>query len=161
MKNYNAYGVNLGVSQGEVNMLLNTMVNEINSCNCFKDALVRYELAFDQDKLPKNKNVIHYDIVYRVTTNPALMFLMNFISISTFGIIPSGYRMEVTTDIKVFNKKFEEVKLEKYQNQASFIGGLSILLAMPFVDRNKPYILNKVTADLIANLANAKTLEMN
>ncbi|RHX83789.1 hypothetical protein [Leptospira stimsonii] len=155
MKNYNAFGVDLGISQAEVDLLTKVMIYEINACKCFKEAEVSFVKNLDKESLPKGKNIIYFDIAYRVTTNPGLMFMMNFLSMATIGLIPSGFGMEVTSIVKVFNTKQEEVKVLNYKNQRYTIGGILFAFALPFINKNKPYILEHITTDVISLIVNS------
>ncbi|MBM9502897.1 hypothetical protein JWG44_21835 [Leptospira sp. 201903071] len=159
IKNYNAFGVDIGVGKGETDTFEKTIKSEIDSCSCFKEYEVVYLKEYSKEQLPKDKNVIFYDINYRVTSNAGLMTFLNFLSMGTIGIIPTGYRFEVTADIKLLDRKQQEIKTESYKNQAVLVGGTLMIFVAPFREQY-PYILEKITTNFLATIVGSNMIAL-
>ncbi|WP_118966102.1 hypothetical protein [Leptospira yasudae] len=157
IKNYNAFGVDIGVGKLETDTFEKTIKSEIDSCACFKEYEVVYLKENNKEQLPKDKSVIFYDINYRITSNAGLITLLNFLSMGTLGIIPSGYRFEVTADIKLLDKKQQEVKTQTYKNQAILVGGTLMIFVAPFREKS-PYILEKITTNFLSAIVGSNLI---
>lgn len=153
LKYFNAFGVEIGVAHTENEAFERAVKEEVEACKCFKEYEILELKEFSKEKLPKNTSVLFYDIQYKETTNPALRTLGNFISLVTLGIIPAGYHLDISTDVKLYDKSVKELKGQLYKNQITLIGGTSMLFVIPFMDE-RPFILSGVTNQFLSNIVN-------
>ncbi|TGK41269.1 hypothetical protein [Leptospira andrefontaineae] len=153
LKYFNGLGIEIGVVRTENEAIEKAIKEEIQACNCFKEFEILEIKDYTKEKLPKGTSVIFYDIQYRETTNPGIRTITNFLSLITIGIIPTGFNLEVNTEVKLIDKSGKELKSQLFKNQITMIGGLSILFVVPFRDEN-PFILSGITNNFLSSIAN-------
>ncbi|PJZ75342.1 hypothetical protein CH365_19440 [Leptospira neocaledonica] len=157
LKYFNAFGVEIGVAHAENEAFEKAVKEEVEACKCFKEYEILELKDFSKEKLPKNTSVIYYDIQYKETTNPVLRTLGNFVSLGTLGIIPAGYHLEISTDVKLYDKSAKELKAQMYKNQITLIGGTSMVFVIPFMEE-RPFILSGVTNQFLSGLVGANLI---
>ncbi|MEI7012596.1 hypothetical protein [Leptospira licerasiae] len=157
LRYFNAFGVEIGVAHAENEAFEKAVKEEVETCKCFKEYEILELKEFSKEKLPKNTSVVYYDIQYKETTNPALRTLGNFVSLVTLGIIPAGYHLEVSTDVKLYDKSAKELKGQLFKNQITLIGGTSMLFVIPFMDE-RPFILSGITNQFLSGLVGSNLI---